>query len=72
MAKADYIRCDKCDDKIVYDGDDAIFAALDKLGLANLPTYCETCARQTAIRYAYRRGGEEWVRVNHSQIATSD
>lgn len=21
MAKIDYIRCDRCDDKIVYDGD---------------------------------------------------
>lgn len=68
MAKADYIRCDKCDDKIVYDADDAIFDALDKLGLANLPTYCESCARKTAIRYAYQRGGEELVQVDPSHV----
>lgn len=71
MAKADYLRCDKCDTKIVYDGDDSIFTALDKLGLANLPTYCEDCARKTAIRYAYRRGGEELVFVEPSHVAAN-
>ena len=41
MAKADYIRCDVCDCKVVYDGYDQIAEALEKLGLENMQTLCD-------------------------------
>lgn len=52
MAKIDYIRCDRCDDKIVYDGDWQIREALAKLGLDNAPTYCDGCRTRTAHAYS--------------------
>lgn len=70
MAKADYIRCDACDCKLVYDADDKIFEALDELGLANLPTYCGECADKAALMYSCYRGGEEWVQVRPSNRKT--
>ena len=41
MAKADYILCSVCTRKVVYDGDDAILEALERLGLESLPIFCE-------------------------------
>lgn len=43
MAKSDYICCDRCDCKIVYDHDDRIAEGLTALGLDKAPALCETC-----------------------------
>ncbi|QCG95024.1 hypothetical protein E6C67_14435 [Azospirillum sp. TSA2s] len=43
MAKSDYICCDRCDCKIVYDHDDRIAEGLAALGLDKAPALCETC-----------------------------
>lgn len=53
MAKADYIRCDKCDCKLVYDHDDKIADAINALGLGNLPTFCPECVARTGLSYQY-------------------
>lgn len=48
MAKADYILCDRCDSKIVYDGEGKIAEGLAALGLDKAPALCEAC-RAAAI-----------------------
>ncbi|HYF89017.1 DUF551 domain-containing protein [Azospirillum sp.] len=48
MAKSDYICCDRCDCKIVYDHDDRIMEGLVALGLDKAPALCETCRAATA------------------------
>lgn len=64
MAKADYLRCDLCDRKIIYDGDDKIQEGLDALGLSNVPTYCDECAIEVNLTYAYRREGlKDWKSI---------
>lgn len=49
MAKADYILCDRCDGKIVYDGEGKITEGLAALGLDNAPALCEACRAATAV-----------------------
>ncbi|WP_376960172.1 hypothetical protein ABNQ39_20935 [Azospirillum sp. A26] len=43
MAKADYILCDRCDCKIVYDAEDTILDGLKALGLDDAPILCKDC-----------------------------
>ncbi|MCM8735936.1 hypothetical protein M5E06_17530 [Azospirillum sp. A1-3] len=43
MAKADYIRCDRCDCKVVYDAEDTIKDGLQALGLGDTPILCKDC-----------------------------
>lgn len=59
MAAADYILCDKCYGKIVYDADDNIFEALTKLGFSGLPIRCGRCSDKDNLMFSYRLGGEE-------------
>lgn len=51
MAKADYICCDRCDSKIVYDGEGTIMNGLAALGLDKAPALCDAC-RATGIEAA--------------------
>lgn len=67
MAKADYIRCDKCDCKIVYDADDRIADAINALGLGNLPTFCPECIARTGLSYQYNHS-EDDARVPPSSV----
>lgn len=53
MAKADYILCDRCDSKIVYDGDGKIMDALTALGLDKAPVLCEACRAGSAEAIDY-------------------
>lgn len=59
MAAADYILCDKCYGKIVYDTDDIIFEALVKLGFSGLPIRCGRCSDKDNLMFSYQFGGEE-------------
>lgn len=43
MAKADYICCDRCDCKIVYDAEDTILDGLKALGFGDAPILCKDC-----------------------------
>lgn len=72
MAKADYIRCDHCDTKLVYDGYDAICDAIDRLGLGNMPVYCETCRQSEGLAYAYTRNAGEWKEVTLTKSSVAD
>lgn len=47
MAKADYILCDRCDAKIVYDGEGKIAEGIVALGLDKAPVLCEACRTAT-------------------------
>lgn len=67
MAKADYIRCDNCDCKMVYDHDDKISDAINALGLGNLPTFCPACVALTGLSYEYS-SSEDGVRVPPSNV----
>ena len=56
MAAADYILCDKCYGKIVYDTDDIIFEALVKLGFSGLPIRCGRCSDKDNLMFSYQFG----------------
>jgi len=57
MAKADYLCCDKCDRKVLYDGYDTILHALIVLGLDTAPILCEACRAVASEDRAGKDGG---------------
>jgi hypothetical protein len=68
MAKADYILCDRCDSKIVYDGEGKIMEGLAALGLDRAPALCEAC--RTAP--AYLQSGVEYIIEAEANRVTTD
>lgn len=72
MAKADYILCDRCDAKIVYDGEGAVANGLSALGLDKMPALCEACRSAIAIAGASEQPLTHELRVMAGSSAFND
>lgn len=61
MALRDYIKCDVCRDKILYDPDGRISDGLKALGLQPLPIRCVKCRIDTKLTFAHREHGKALI-----------
>ncbi|PWC54673.1 hypothetical protein TSA6c_00050 [Azospirillum sp. TSA6c] len=72
MAKADYILCDRCDAKIVYDGEGKIAEGIFALGLNKMPALCEACRSAIAMAGANEQPLAHELRVMAGADAFND
>lgn len=60
MAKADYLCCDKCDNKVIYDGDDRIVDEISsRMNISEKDSWkisilCFNCTDDNSIRIWYK------------------